>query len=179
MVESPQVELTPWRRSALEHGELILTWRALESIITWLSITMHRFGGGDIFEPKGAPRALSRKLTMIEKCFAADERLASFSEVSIAAVKAWRLLAGERDFIIHHIEVTPFADLPQVRLMVDRIPWPLPPTPPDVRGPAGMSIPELTGHVVGAAEVSCSIMLRVCEIIVPNQGDQSDSEGIS
>lgn len=83
-----------------------------------------------------------------------------------------------RDFLIHHVEMEIFEDLPPVRLMLDREPWPKAPNPPDIRGLDGMSIAALTGQVIGTLEIPDALMVEMCRLIIPDQGGQPTSEGV-
>lgn len=178
MADEPCATLTEWDRQAIELGSFLMAWKPLERVVTMMSLAMHRFAGGDRSEPKGPPRAFGRKVTMIEQCIETDPRLEAHKKVGAAMVNAWRMLAGERDFLIHHVEMEVFEDLPPVRLMLDRVPWPKPPNPPDIRGLDGMSVAELTDHVIGTVEISGALMVEMCRLIMPDQGDRPTGEGV-
>jgi len=168
--------LSAWDETALELGRFILVWREVETYITALSIVLRRWGGGDAFEPRGPPRSLGRKLTMIEKTFSSNPALAELASLSALHITAWRVFAQERDFLVHSTEIKPFDDLPSVRVMLDRVPWPDAPSYPDIRGKDEMALSELLIQLAGILEFAVRFYGDVLKIVRPHDADQPDGE---
>lgn len=176
MSDDPYAALSPWDRSALELGQFILVWRDLELSVTWIALVLHKWGGGDALERKGPPRAFARKLKMIESCFQTHPKLADLIDVAGAAVVAWAVMAAERDFLVHAVEIKLFDDLPPVRMMVDRTQWPDPPEPPDIRGPMDMGLGELAAHTLDVLHFSRRLLSDVIKRVAPDHVNQALSE---
>jgi hypothetical protein len=161
---------------ALAIGRFMLAWREIEGLITGICLALYTWSDGRKYEPKGPPRSMARKLTFIGLCFANDTRLADRKEVADLFRKAAAALAGERDFMIHHVSLRIFSDFPPVRIALDRTPWPEPPPHPNIRAISDLEPVALYDMALDIMPLIQRLAVEVITRVVPNESHYPLSE---